>query len=284
VYVLDSYLNPLPVGAVGELHIGGAGVTRGYLNRPQLTAEKFLDDPFTEVEGARLYRTGDLVKRLPDGNIVFVGRIDGQVKIRGLRVELGEIESAMTSFPGVLQSVATVISDPAGQKQLVGYLRLDPAASSTFSVADLRVALAQQLPTYMVPPSLLVLERFPLTGNGKVDKAALPAPEVVSANGHVAPKTLLETLVVDMYTSLLNVEQVGIEDGFFDVGGNSLQAMQMVTRLRNDLAVDVDVPAIFQAPTPKQLATLLRDRYGLEDVELDEQGLAGLIEQEPQPS
>jgi amino acid adenylation domain-containing protein len=283
VYVLDQYLNPLPVGVTGELHIGGAGVTRGYLNRPELTAEKFIDDPFREVEGARLYRTGDLVKRLPDGNIVFVGRMDGQVKIRGLRVELGEIESAMSGFPGVLQSVVTVISDPAGQKQLVGYVRIDPAVSQVFSVADLRVALAQRLPAYMVPPSLLVLEQFPLTSNGKVDKAALPDPEAVNPNSHVEPKTLIETLVVDMYASLLKLDSVGIEDGFFDVGGSSLQAMQMVTRLRNDLAVDVDVTAIFLAPTPKQLATLLREKYGLEDVELDEQGLDGLIEQEPQP-
>jgi acyl carrier protein len=199
-------------------------------------------------------------------------------------VELGEIESAISGFPGVLQSVVTVISDPAGQKQLVGYLRINQAAAQDFSVADLRVELAQRLPAYMVPPSLLVLEQFPLTSNGKVDKAALPAPEMVNASSHVAPRTLIETLLVDMYANLLNVELVGIEDGFFDVGGSSLQAMQMVTRLRNELAVDVDVTAIFLAPTPKQLATLLREKYSLEDVELDEQGLDGLIEQQPQPS
>ncbi|MFL6162583.1 MAG: non-ribosomal peptide synthetase [Jatrophihabitantaceae bacterium] len=282
VYVLDQYLNPLPIGVIGELHIGGAGVTRGYLNRPELTAERFIKDPFRDVEGARLYKTGDLVKRLPDGNIAFVGRIDGQVKIRGLRVELGEIESALAAMPGVLQAVVTVIN--VAEKQLVGYLRLDLEASPGLSVADLRAELAQRLPAYMVPASLVVLDEFPLTHNGKIDKAALPAPETVSAESYVAPSTLIETVLVDMYATVLNQEQVGTENSFFDVGGSSLQAMQLVTRLRRDLAVDVDVTAIFLAPTPKQLAAVLRDKYGLEDVELDEQGLDGLIEQEPQPS
>ena len=284
VYVLDQYLNPVPIGVIGELHIGGAGVTRGYLNRPELTAERFIDDPFSEVEGARLYKTGDLVKRLADGNISFVGRIDGQVKIRGLRVELGEIESAMLGVPGVLQSVVTVLTDPAGQKQLAGYLRVDPAVADTFSVADLRAELAQRLPAYMVPAHLIVLDRFPFTHNGKIDKAALPAPDAVSVENYVAPSTLIETVVVDMYATLLNQEVVGADDSFFDVGGSSLQAMQLVARLRTDLAVDVDVPAIFLAPTPRQLAALLRDKYGLEDAELGEEGLDGLIEQEPQPS
>jgi amino acid adenylation domain-containing protein len=284
VYVLDQYLNPLPVGAIGELHIGGAGVTRGYLNRPELTAERFISDPFRKADGARLYKTGDLVKRLPDGSIAFVGRIDGQVKIRGLRVELGEIESAMRAVPGVAQAVVTVLTDPAGQKQLAGYLRIEPEAAADFSVADLRAELGQRLPAYMVPASLLVLDRFPLTHNGKIDKAALPAPDASSGKSYLAPSTLIETVVVDMYAGLLNCDQVGTEDSFFDIGGSSLQAMQLVTRLRSDLAVDVDVATVFLAPTPKQLSAVLRDKYGLEDVELGEQGLDGLIEQEPQPS
>ena len=136
----------------------------------------------------------------------------------------------------------------------------------------------------MVPATLTVLDRFPLTHNGKIDKAALPAPDLVSAERYVAPSTLVETVVVDLYATLLNLEQVGTEDSFFDVGGSSLQAMQLVTRLRSDLAVDVDVATIFLAPTPKQLSAVLRDKHGLEDVELGEQGLDGLIEQEPQPS
>jgi len=284
VYVLDPYLNPLPIGVVGELHIGGAGVTRGYLNRPELTAERFIDDPFRKADGARLYKTGDLVKRLPDGNIAFVGRIDGQVKIRGLRVELGEIESAMAAVPGVAQAVVTVLTDPAGQKQLAGYLRLDPGSAAGFSIADLRAELGQRLPAYMVPASLQVLDRFPLTHNGKIDKTALPAPDATAGRSYLPPSTLVETVVVDMYAGLLNCERVGTEDSFFDIGGSSLQAMQLVTRLRGDLAVDVDVATIFLAPTPKQLSAVLRDKYGLEDVELGEQGLDGLIEQEPQPS
>jgi amino acid adenylation domain-containing protein len=275
VYVLDPYLNPLPVGVVGELHIGGAGVTRGYLNRPELTAERFIDDPFRDEQGARLYKTGDLVKRLPDGEIAFVGRIDGQIKIRGLRVELGEIEAAIASFPQVLQAVVTVITDPAGEKQLAGYLRVEGDAEN-FLVPDLRQYLGQRLPGYMVPPNLILLDAFPLTHNGKIDKASLPAPAAVSSDSYVAPSTLIETVLVDMYAELLNLEQVGVDDSFFDVGGSSLQAMQLVSRLRNDLAVDVDVTAIFLAPTPRQLTVLLRDKHELEDAELGEDGVDSL--------
>ncbi|MDQ2956500.1 MAG: amino acid adenylation domain-containing protein [Actinomycetota bacterium] len=284
VYVLDSYLNPVPVGVVGELHIGGAGVTRGYLNRPELTAERFIDDPFSDESDARLYKTGDLVRRLPDGNIVFIGRIDGQIKIRGLRVELGEIETALTAHPGVLQAVVTVIEDRVGEKQLAGYVRLDEAylrSEGDITQADLRQHLALLLPSYMVPTHLMVLDSFLLTSNKKIDKAALPHPaEVESEDTHVEPTTLIETVLVDMYGTLLNLDRVGIEDSFFDVGGSSLQAMQLVTRLRNDLAVDVDVTAIFLAPNPRQLAALLCDKYGLEDAELGEDGIDGLTDEE----
>ena len=275
-YVLDTHLNPVPVGVAGELHLGGPGVARGYLNRPELTAEKFIEDPFGEEPGARMYKTGDLVRRRPDGNIVFLCRIDGQVKIRGLRVELGEIETAMAAHEAVAQAVVIVRDDPAGDKQLVGYARLR-ADGPGVSVADLRQHLSQRLPAYMVPAHILVLDEFPLNASGKIDRTALPEPDAAAAAGtFVAPRTLIETVVVDMYATLLKAEQVSVEDSFFDLGGNSLQAMRLITKLRTELAVDADVTAIFLAPTPAQLTVLLRDKYGLDDVELGEDGLAGL--------
>ncbi len=275
-YVLDTHLNPVPVGVAGELHLGGPGVARGYLNRPELTAERFIDDPFDDRPGARMYKTGDLVRRRPDGNIIFLGRIDGQVKIRGLRVELGEIETAMAAHEAVAQAVVVVRDDQAGDKQLVGYARLAPDGPGV-TVADLRQHLSQRLPAYMVPAQIMLLEEFPLNASGKIDRTRLPEPDAIDgATGFVAPRTLVETVVTDMYATLLGVEQVSIEASFFDLGGNSLQAMRLVTKLRDELAVDADVTAIFIAPTPSQLSVLLRDKYGLDDVELGEDGLDGI--------
>ncbi|ASW55624.1 non-ribosomal peptide synthetase [Plantactinospora sp. KBS50] len=272
-YVLDRNLRPVPVGVAGELHLGGPGVARGYLNRPDLTAEKFVDDPFVDDPDARMYRTGDLVRRRPDGNIVFLGRIDGQIKIRGLRVELGEIETAMTAHEAVAQSAVVVRDDPSGEKQLVGYARLVPDGPGV-SVADLRQHLSQRLPAYMVPVHLLLLDAFPLNASGKIDRSALPEPEVgEGADTFVVPRTLIETVVTDMYATLLGLERVGVQDSFFDLGGNSLQAMRLITRLRTDLAVDADVTAVFLAPTPAQLTVLLREKFGLEDVEVGADGL-----------
>ena len=276
-YVLDTHLNPVPVGVAGELHLGGPGVARGYLNRPELTAEKFIDDPFNAAPGARMYKTGDLVRRRPDGNIVFLGRIDGQVKIRGLRVELGEIETAMLAHAAVAQAVVVVGADAAGEKQLIGYARLDPDQPGV-SVADLRQHLSQRLPGYMVPAHIVLLEAFPLNASGKIDRAALPEPGAAAegTGRFVAPRTLIETMLVETYASLLKADRVSIEDSFFDLGGNSLLAMRLISQLRDDLAVDADVTAVFLAPTPGQLAVLMRDTYGLEDVELGEEGLDGL--------
>jgi len=269
-YVLDKHLNPLPVGVVGELHLGGSCLARGYLNQPELTRQRFIRDPFSTDPGARLYKTGDLVRRLPDGGIQFVGRIDNQVKIRGLRVELGEIETALCGHPAVAQAVVVTADDAAGQKQLVGYARTDPDAAPA-TAAALRQHLTRQLPAYMVPSHILLLDRFPLTPNGKIDHRALPAPSSVDDES-TAPRTLIEALLVDLYATLLGNPNVGIDHSFFDLGGNSLQAMQLVAHLHTDLAVDTDVTAIFLAPTPRQLATLLREKHGFEDAELDADG------------
>lgn len=269
-YVLDSRLEPLPVGVAGELYLGGAGVARGYLNRPELTRERFIPDPFSDEPGARLYKTGDVARRMADGNIQFLGRIDDQVKIRGLRVELGEIESVLGQHPDVLQAIVLVGEDRTGDKQLVGYARVNPAGPRP-SPADLRQHLADRLPGFMVPPHVLVLEEFPLNANKKVDRARLPKPDSADAgHHHRAPRTIVEAVLVDTYGSLLNLDRIGVDDSFFDLGGNSLQAMQLIIRLRKDLAVDTDVTAIFLAPTPAQLAAALRDKHGLEDAPLDD--------------
>jgi acyl-coenzyme A synthetase/AMP-(fatty) acid ligase/acyl carrier protein len=273
-YVLDAHLNPVPVGVTGELHIGGAGVARGYLNRPDLTRERFIPDPFRP--GGRLYKTGDLARRRPDGTIMFAGRIDNQVKIRGLRVEPGEIETALAAHPAVAQAVVTLVTGPSGEKQLAAYLR--PAGPPAgIDASDVRQHLARTLPPYMIPSHLVTLAEFPLTANGKIDKAALPPPQAGGTTGDlVPPRTLIEAVLVDLFGTLLGAEQIGATDSFFDAGGNSLLAMQLITQLRSKLAADLDVTAVFLSPTAQQLAALLRDEHGFHDTELGPGGIGGL--------
>jgi iturin family lipopeptide synthetase A len=272
-YVLDEHLNPVPVGVTGELHIGGPGVSRGYLNRPDLTRERFIPDPFRP--GGRLYKTGDLVRRRPDGTLVFAGRIDNQVKIRGLRVEPGEIETTLASHADVGQAVVTVVTDQAGVQQLAGYLR--PADGASIDVAGIRQHLARSLPAYMVPTYLITLAELPLTAHGKVDKAALPSPlSGVGSGDLVPPRTAIEVALTDLYATVLGVERVGVTASFFEAGGNSLQAMRLITELRAALAVDLDITAVFLTPTPRQLAAVLRDQHGFADSDLGPDGVEGL--------
>jgi amino acid adenylation domain-containing protein len=276
-YVLDAHLNPVPTGVIGELHIGGDSVARGYLNRPGLTARQFVADPFAARPGARLYKTGDLVRRRGDGTLVFLGRADGQVKIRGLRVELGEIEAALTAHPAVAQAAVTMVTDPAGDQQLAGYLRLHAGIEAT--AGELREHLASRLPGYLIPGYLIFVAEFPLTTSSKIDWSALPAPQPGSdAAAAVAPATLIETVLVNMYAVVLGHDRVGATDSFFDIGGSSLKVMRLITMLQDDLAVDIDVPTVFLAPTPRQLAGLLRDQHGLEDADLGADGLDGLVQ------
>jgi len=288
-YVLDRNLDPVPVGVAGELYLGGAGVARGYLNAPELTGERFIPDPFRcgEVPGARLYKTGDRVRRLPDGTIVFLGRFDSQVKINGgLRVELGDVEAALTAYPAVAQAVVIVAENAAEGKHLVGYVRPVPRGSgpgSGLDLADLRRHLARQLPGYMIPPHLAVVEGFALNASGKIDRSALPAPAPAhtdSAADQGAPGTLLETALADMYAGLLGRDRVGVEDAFFDVGGTSLLAMRLVVLLREELAVDMAVASVFRAPSPRDLAAVLRDEHGMQDADLGPDGLEGLSDEE----
>jgi amino acid adenylation domain-containing protein len=250
-YVLDEHLNPVPAGTTGELHIGGSGVTRGYLNRPALTAQRFIADPFRP--GQRLYKTGDLARRRPDGTVVYAGRIDHQVKINGLRVELGEIETVLAAHPGVAQAVAAVTTTPAADRQITAYLR--PRLAAAPDQADLRAHLARTLPGYMIPAHLIVVDEFPLTPSGKVDRAALPAPDAPPAGlAHAAPATSTETVLTRLYTDVLGWDRVGATDSFFDLGGSSLAVIRLIDLISAELGAEVSVAAIFLHPTPRQLA------------------------------
>jgi amino acid adenylation domain-containing protein len=257
-YVLDAHLQPVPIGVAGELYIGGAGLARGYLNRPELTAEKFIRNPFRESPGERLYKTGDLVRWLPDGNLEFLGRIDSQVKIRGHRIELGEIECALRDMPEVNDAVVLAREDSPGEKRLVAYVV--PEKGNAFSEGDARRYLQQKLPQYMLPSALLPLEKLPLTPNGKIDKRALPAvrPERYrEETSSPRPRTSTEARLSIIWADLLKFEQVGVHDNFFDMGGHSLLAIQLIARIKKHFGINLPVATLFQCPTVAELANLL---------------------------
>ncbi|MBR8838800.1 MAG: amino acid adenylation domain-containing protein [Stigonema ocellatum SAG 48.90 = DSM 106950] len=254
VYVLDEYKKIVPIGVPGEMYVGGAGVARGYLNRPELTAERFICHPFSNYDKARLYKTGDLARYLPNGELEYLGRIDNQVKIRGFRIELGEIEALLAAHPDVWESVVVVREDEPGDKRLVAYVVSNKEQSLT--VAELRRFLTNQLPSYMVPSTFVMLESLSLTSNGKVDRRALPAPE--SREGlelsFVAPRTPEEKILVKIWSDILKVEQVGIHDNFFELGGNSLLGAQVISRLRVAFFIDLSLHRLFISPTVAELA------------------------------
>ena len=258
VYIVDGELQPVPIGVAGELLIGGVGVARGYWNRPELTAEKFMPDPFSNLPGARLYRSGDLARYRPDGNIEFLGRLDNQVKIRGYRVEPGEIEAALEQHPGVERAVVTARESPAGDQRLVAYVIPTPAQD--VSAAGLRSFLRDQLPGYLVPTAFRFLETLPLMVNGKIDWKALPAPDWTSAGRDealVAPRDALEARLVRIWEKVLGVSPIGIRDSFFDLGGHSLLAVSLFAEMEKAFARRLPLATLFQAPTVEQLARVL---------------------------
>ncbi|MEU4574800.1 amino acid adenylation domain-containing protein [Nonomuraea sp. NPDC023979] len=255
VHLLDQWGNLVPIGVPGEIHVGGPGVARAYLNRPALTAEKFVPDPFGAHPGARMYRSGDLARRLPDGSLEFLGRIDHQVKLRGYRIELGEIEAVLTRHPGISEAVVLLReSGSAGDKQLVGYLISD--GGDVPPPAELREFLARDLPEYMVPSAFVVLDRFPLTNNGKLDRAALPAPgraELGTRGDYLAPRDSVEERIAAIWSDVLGVDKVGVHDGFFDIGGDSIRAVALAGALR-EAGFDVGVSDLFEHRSVAALA------------------------------
>jgi thioesterase domain-containing protein/aryl carrier-like protein len=250
-YILDVHLQPVPLGAAGELHLGGAQVGLGYFKRPQQTAASFIDNPFG---AGKLYKTGDLCRYLPNGEIEYLGRIDHQVKIRGFRIELGEIETRLLEHPDVREAVVIVREDTPNDKRLVAYL-IPHHAPGTTHHADFRAHLATTLPDYMIPAAFVPLDAFPLTANGKLDRRALPLPERLAvSDGYLPPRNLLEEQLAAIWADCLQVERVGVRDDFFVLGGHSLLAVELMTRIRAVTGMQLPLATLFQRPTIEQLA------------------------------
>lgn len=259
VYILDEQLRQVPIGEIGELYIGGASLSRGYLHRPDLTAERFIWHPFSDVPGARLYRTGDLARFLPDGQIAFLGRNDSQIKIRGYRIESDEIVSALNSHPAIEASVvmATDNEESSGDKSLIAYIV--PATGAQVNVTALQEHLRTRLPDYMIPTTFVRLEALPLTPNGKVDRRALPAPTTANtlrdeASSEPQPYTVVEERVSKIASSLLRLDRVGLDDNFFLLGGHSMLGTQIIAQIADTFGVDIPLRTLFDGPTVRELS------------------------------
>ena len=244
--MLDGWLRAVPAGVVGELYVAGRGVGCGYERRTALTASRFVACPFGGT-GARMYRTGDLVRWDTDGQLHYLGRADEQVKIRGHRIELGEIQAALAALDGVEQAAVIAREDHPGHQRLIGY------TTGTADPTDIRTQLAQQLPAYMVPATIITLEQLPLTANGKLNKRALPAPEYQDSDHYRAPTTPTEEILAAIYTHILGLDRVGINDSFFDLGGDSLSAMRLIAAVNAALDIHLEVRTLFDAPSRRSL-------------------------------
>ncbi len=257
IYILDEQLRQVRIGETGELFIGGAGLSRGYLHRPDLTAERFIRHPLSDTFDARLYRTGDLARFLPDGQIEFMGRADTQIKIRGYRVEPDEIVSLLNTHPAIQASIVTDREEPTGDKSLVAYIV--PVAGVQPTVGSLRDYLGTQLPDYMIPATIVVLESLPLTPNGKVDRHALPTPSVANtlrenSSVETEPRTLLEERVATIVATLLSLEQVGLDDNFFLLGGHSMLGTQLIASIADTFGIDLSLRTLFEGPTVREIS------------------------------
>ncbi|MER5210214.1 amino acid adenylation domain-containing protein [Streptomyces sp. NPDC002838] len=273
MYVLDAAMRPVPVGVAGELYVGGTGVARGYAGRPELTAERFVPDPFSAVPGARLYRTGDLVRRLPDGAVSFLGRLDDQVKIRGYRVELDEIRAVVAAHPAVREAVVVVHRPEGGEPLLACYaVPAEPGAE----LPDLAAHCAPRLPEYMIPATFTPLEAVPVNANGKVDRRALPAPGPADDDAHVPPSGPVEEAIAEIWAELLGV-QAGAHDNFFHIGGNSILAIRLISRIQQEYGIDFAVRTVFESPTVAQLAAAVEERVAAEVAALSDAELLNTV-------
>jgi amino acid adenylation domain-containing protein len=266
LYILDAQLQPVPIGVAGELYVGGAGVGRGYLNAPELTERAFIPNPFSPESSDRLYKTGDRVRYLANGELEFLGRLDFQVKIRGFRIELGEIEAVLNQYPGIQEVTVIAREEQVGNQYLAAYI----VANHPIEPSNLREFLKQKLPDYMVPSALIFLDRIPLTPNGKVDRQALPIPDLgaSSSDRFTPPQTPTQTQLAQLWTEILNLPEVGIYNNFFELGGHSLLATQVMSRLRSIFNVELPLRRLFESPTIAELATLVDDLLDREEIEI----------------
>jgi len=260
-YILDGKLRPVPLGVAGELYIGGDGLARGYLNRPELTEEKFIANPFGGASSRRLYRTGDLARYLPDGQVECLGRIDQQVKIRGFRIEPAEIEAVLRQHKGIADALVTAREDALGEKRLVGYVI---SRNGPPSPLDLRDFIRAKLPLYMVPTQFVTVQQFPLTPNGKIDVRRLPSPENdrISSRPYVAARNVEEQGLAEIWQEVLELKQVGIDDDFFELGGESLSATRAFARINAAFATALTLREILDRPTIRLLAELVASSKG----------------------
>ena len=253
-FVLDQWLRPVPAGVVGDLYVAGPQAGLGYWRRPGLSSSRFVACPFG-APGMRMYRTGDLVWWGADGELRYVGRADEQVKIRGYRIELGEVRAVLAEVDGVAQAVVIAREDRPGDKRLVGYVT---GASGALDPAALRAAVAERLPEYMVPAAIMVIDELPLTVNGKLDRRALPAPEFAGTDSYRAPATAVEEILVGIYARILGLSRVGVDDSFFDLGGDSLSAMRLIAAVNTGLNTHLSVRTLFEAPSVAQVGAAHR--------------------------
>ncbi|MGK5629122.1 amino acid adenylation domain-containing protein, partial [Streptomyces sp. URMC 123] len=269
IYVLDERLRPVPPGVTGEMYVAGEGLARGYLGRPDLTAGRFVADPYAHLfggRGTRMYRSGDLARRRPDGGLDYIGRADHQVKVRGFRIELGEIQAALADHPDVADAAVVVREDTPGDKRLIGYaVPARAPGDGGATAAALREHTATRLPAHMVPSAVVLLDRLPLTANGKLDRTALPAPDRPAAGGGRLPRGPREEQLCALFAEVLGLPAVGVDDNFFDLGGHSLLAVRLVARVRAALGADIGIATLFQAPTVAALATAVDGRAGAPD-------------------
>jgi acyl carrier protein len=258
LYVLDRHLQPLPVGVPGELFIGGKSVARGYVNLPEENRSRFLPDPFDQRPGATMYRSGDRVQWLSDGKIQFLGRVDDQVKIRGYRVEPGEVRAAVVGFAGVRDAAVVTRKDPNGEETLVAYVV--PGSAGHLNIQAIRAYLKQKLPEYMIPTVFVELERLPFNQLGKLDRGALPAPErssYVAEAEDVPPRTATERNLARIWSEVLGVPTISVHDNFFNIGGNSLSAVRILARIRDQFEISLSVVDLFETPTIAGVAAIV---------------------------